>query len=402
MSTGAPRTSTWKKPEFAELTMGIACGLAFTFTAIFLCVMPLVGSIAGARDYVVYWATGQQLAHHANPYDAQIMGKLEHEAGLPVQGSYYMRNPPWSLPLTLPLGFVSVRQGALPWSLEMLACLALSIRFLWEYFGRPGGHLHWLGYCFAPATLCVTMGQTTLLILLGLVLFLTLHRRRPYLAGIALWFCTLKPHLLLPFGLVLLLWLVFSRRYRILLGLASALAASCVATWMIDPAAWSQYLQMVRTAGIEKEVVPCLSVALAHLISPDRLWLRYLPAALACVWAMAYYWLHRATWKWFENGNLVLLVSLLVAPYCWIYDQPLAIPALLYAAFRSPSRTLLGLLAVASTIVQILMFCSIEINKVYYLWTMPVWLAWYLWADASATRKNRRDEESKLAAFLAL
>src|ERR1700683_500550 len=89
-----------QKPDIAELSIALVSGLALAMTALFLCVAPLTGKIAGARDFVVYWATGQQLVHHVNPYDTESMGQLERGAGLdPGYGVLYMRNPPWALPI---------------------------------------------------------------------------------------------------------------------------------------------------------------------------------------------------------------------------------------------------------------------------------------------------------------
>ena len=49
--------------------------------------------------------------------------------------------------------------------------------------------------------------------LLGLVLFLRLHRSSPFLAGVSLWLCLLKPHLFVPFGIVLIVWAIVTRSY---------------------------------------------------------------------------------------------------------------------------------------------------------------------------------------------
>jgi len=74
--------------------------MALAITALFLCVAPLTGNIAGARDFVVYWATGQQLVHHGNPYDVDAMMRIEIAAGLPGKyGVLFMRNPPGRCPL---------------------------------------------------------------------------------------------------------------------------------------------------------------------------------------------------------------------------------------------------------------------------------------------------------------
>jgi len=136
MADGSIPPKPKRKPDLTELLVGIACGMAITLTALFLGVMPMVRHLAGARDYVVYWSTGQQLVHHANPYDPEAMGNLERSAGFDgKRGSYYMRNPPWGLPLALPLGFLGPRVAALPWSLLMLGILLVCVQTLWKMYG---------------------------------------------------------------------------------------------------------------------------------------------------------------------------------------------------------------------------------------------------------------------------
>ena len=121
-----------RKTDFADFIIVVACVLAMSFMVLLLAAMPFIPALAGSRDYLVYWATGQQLVHHANPYDAEQMGRLEHQAGLTLAGSYYMRNPPWALPLAFPLGFIPERVGALPWSLLCGApCVMRTARCLW-------------------------------------------------------------------------------------------------------------------------------------------------------------------------------------------------------------------------------------------------------------------------------
>jgi hypothetical protein len=82
------------------------------------------------------------------------------------------------------------------------------------------------------------------------VLFLRLHRTRPFLAGVSLWLCMIKPHLFLPFGVVPLAWIVVTRSYKVLAGTVVALAASCALVYLVDPTAFSQYLQMIRTVEL--------------------------------------------------------------------------------------------------------------------------------------------------------
>lgn len=376
-TTAAPASRA--KPDMVELSLAMVCGLSLTLTCLFTLTAPLTNQIAGARDFVVYWATGQQLIHGANPYDRQAITAMEHAAGLPqAYPAGFMRNPPWALPLTLPLGPIGIRIGSLIWSPLLLGCLALSVRLLWIVYGRPGNPLHWLALSFAPALSCLIAGQTALFALLGLALFLSLHRTRPFLAGTALWLCMLKPHLFLPFGLVLAIWIVTSRSYKVLAGAATALAASCALVWWVDPLAWSQYAQMMRESGIQKEFIPCLAIVLRLWTSPQAMWIQYVPATVACVWAVAYFWPRRHTWDWTTHGGVLTMVSIFMAPYCWLFDQVMAIPALMLAAYRTRSRVLLVLLAAASVAMEITWGCGVKLASPLNLWTAPVWLAWYL------------------------
>lgn len=374
------------KPSLSDIVISAACGLSLTSTAIALLVLPLGHNFAGSRDFAIFWATGRQLVRHGNPWNAAAMGALERAAGFTGHGSYFMRNPPWTLPLTLPLGFFSARAAALPWSLLLLAVLAAALGMLWKAFGRPRNPIDWLGYCFPPALICAAMGQTSIFPLLGIALFLRFHRSRPFWAGTALWFCTLKPHLFLPFGVALLLWIVVSRSYRIVLGAGTALAISCLVTGILDPAAWTQYLDWARQSGISNEAVPCLAVALRARIAPSAAWLDFVPAAVACLWAVVWFWLKRNEWSWLDDGGLLLLVSLLVAPYCWINDQCLALPALLFAASRTRSRWLLTALGGLCFLLALQVFVVGRLNSAWYLWPAPAWFAWYLLARTAARR----------------
>ena len=154
-------------------------------------------------------------------------------------------------------------------------------------------------------------------------------------------------------GIVLLLWILLSKSYKLLLGVVAALAASCAVLYLIDPTAWIDYARMMRIAGIGGAHVPCLSVALRFWLRPQMAAFTYLPAALGCVWALGYFWWNRHRWDWMKNGSLLLLVSLLTAPYAWIYDDGLTIPSLLHGAYLTRSRMLLAILAFASCTIEV-------------------------------------------------
>jgi hypothetical protein len=380
--------------DLADISIALLSGAMLAITALFLCVVPFAGKMAGSRDFVAYYATGRQLVQHADPYDIEAVRRIEHASGLSVNGVLLMRNPPWSLSLAYPLGFFGVQIAAAIWSLIQIGCLLISVFLVRRMNGSPPNHVHWLAISFTPALICLTMGQTSILALLGLTLFLRFHSTHPFGAGAALWLCAIKPHLLLPLAVVLAVWIVVSGTYKVAAGAVSAMAASFLLTWLVDPSAFAHYTALMRSPAVVQEFVPCLSDSIRFLIDRHSVWLQYLPAALASLWGVVYFWRRRHDWNWAQNGNLLILVSLLAAPYAFPYDQSLTIPAVLYGAYTTRSRSLLVVLTVILALFA-LQSIWVRISSPYYLWSAPVWLAWYLLARAP---KNTREDASTATA----
>jgi len=372
-----------KRRELTMLLIAMACALGGIFAVLFLSVMPFNRNVVARRDFIVYWATGQQLAHHGNPYDPDALNRIERDAGFQGGASFYMRNTPWALPLAVPLGYMGPMASALPWSLAMLGLLVASVRILWKLMGSAGP-LDWLGICFPPALFCVLLGQTSILLVFGLALFLRYHKTRPFAAGAALWFCSIKPHLFLPFALVLLIWIFVSRSYRILAGGVTAFAAGALLTTWVDPSAWSQYAYYMRTSVITREFTPCLGAVLRDWIHPAWEGLAFVPAIVASVWAVAWFWPRRHEWDWLEHGSPLVLVSLFAAPFGWIFDQAVAIPAILFAVSRKASQTMLTILALLYIAVQAQIISHVGLHSALYLWPAPAWLVWHVFARVSS------------------
>lgn len=349
-------------------------------------VVVLTGTLAGVHDFTSYWAAGQQLIRGANPYSESAVSVLERSHG--YKGTdmiLIMRNPPSALFLVIPLGLVGAQTGSILWSLLSLGCLAASIRMIWRMNGSPPGRLHLLGYLFVPVLLCFATGQIGIILLLGLALFLRLHDSKPWLAGMALSLCALKPHLFLPFAVALFVWIVTRKAYRILVGAALALGVCCVIPLFFDPSVWTQYIQMARKSGIENEFMVDLGTLLRFALDRQAIWLQFLPAALACVWALWYFQRHRMDWDWQTHGSLLMIVSVLAAPYSWFTDQAVLMPALLHGLYSGKSQVaLLGLTSVA---LFEMLFSGVNQHSVplfwAYCWPAIAWLAWYLWPMGS-------------------
>jgi hypothetical protein len=376
------------KPMRAAIDVAVMalCGCGFAAMLLGFTMLMLTNNHPGGRDFVSYWTAGHQIVHHANPYDGAAILKAERAVGFPAAGqSLIMRNAPWALPLVMPLGALGLNVGALCWSALLAACMALSVYLVWGLLGKPTDKLHLLGYMFGPGLICVLCGQTAVIALVGLVLFLRLQAGKPFLAGMALWLCALKPHLFLPFGVALLLWIVATRAWRLFGGFAVMMTASSLVATSLDRHIWAQYREMMRTAGIESEFIPCLSVALRFAIHRQAMWIEYLPAAAACVWAVYYFRTHRESWSWTEHGAMLMLVGIALAPYAWIMDQALLIPAVMLGIYRCRSRAQLEAMALGGAVMEFTISFSVGAHSAFYLWTAPFWLGWFVWAGRGAS-----------------
>lgn len=346
-------------------------------------------SEAARRDFICYWATGQQLAHHADPYDGQAILQIERSIGYRASSPFFMSEPPTAFFVALPLGFLSAKTGAVLWSLAIVASLMVSIRLLWILNGRPPDRLHLVGYLFPPALACLLAGHTGIFLLFGVVLFLYFHDSKPYLAGAALIVLALKPQLFLPLDVVLLLWVVAGKRFRIAAGALIAIALSIIFPLVLDRSAWSHYAQM-SAEQLDDQIAPTVSFLFQMLLAQNHLWVQYIPTAVACAWAARHYLNSHARWDWQNDMPLLLLVSIMTSPNAWFTDEAIVLPAILYGLYRTSNarRSLIPYCCVAG-VALIEVFANVDINSGLYIWTAPAWFLWYLLASRSWLTEDR-------------
>ncbi|MDA8113870.1 MAG: glycosyltransferase family 87 protein [Acidithiobacillus sp.] len=352
------------------------CWVTFVFSS------ALTRHEVAGRDYIQYWAAGKQLIHGADPYEAKAIFRLEKSAGLTRLQPEISFSPPLILPFVLLFGLFSAKTGLTVLFAVLLAAISISMWILWQIQGSPNTLLFLLGFLFAPLIVCLQAGQISILLLFGIMLFLYFVESRSWLAGIALFPLTLKPHLFLPFAVALLLW-VFSRRaYGLLAGFFSVLGVGLVLTFLVDPHAWAQYRHMMEMQGALSQPLPTLSQILQRSINRDALWLQFVPEVVACAWAVWYFRKHQSQWKWMDQGLLLLLVSSVCRPYGWFFDESVLLPAVLTGVLlaRQTGRSLWPI-AVAGAVALVEGFQRVPVTSMAYVWTAPAWLMWYLYAS---------------------
>lgn len=382
-----------KLPKNGQIQNGrkawIVRSLGVAVLAIFMAVAFTDETIVRS-DFIAYWTAGHLLKNGQNPYDALAVHALQAQVGHdPAAPLLVMRNPPLSILVALPLGWIGPKAGFIIWTLFLIGLLVLVSWLLWILHGRPESLLRYLGFGFPPIVACLMVRQTGILLLLGITLFLFLWKDRPFLAGVSLWLCALKPHVFVPFGIALFLWCLMNKKgYRILAGFGVAFIGSCLLVYAIDPHAWGQYASYMHTGGELNEVVPKLSAYLRLLTNPHAVWIQFLPVASASLWAMWYFWMRHESWDWMDHGLVLLLVGAMCAPFGFPTDESMLLPAVLAGAYRCvESHRPTWPLALMSGVGLLELMIPIQIVSPYYLWTAPAWLCWYLYATGRFSRQ---------------
>ena len=344
------------------------------------------------RDSIAYWAAAKLLLQHGNPYSAEGVLALQRSQGYQADKPLVLRTPPWSLWMVLPLGLLDPYWAWVVWLAVLLASLLLAIRLSWQMYGeegRPPTVFVVAAYLFAPVPACLVAGQMGIVLLLGIVLFLFLQERYPVIAGAVLLVPFAKPHLFSLLWPILAVWIVTRKKWSVVGGFAVALSCAIAVGLAFDPGIFSQYGEMVRQASIQHEFIPALSGVVRLIFFRKFFWVQFVPMAAALIWSSWYYWRKRRVWDWRAHGPALLVVSVLTAPYAWMTDEAVLLPAILQAVcwiFREKqkltlkSQLVIFVFASLNALLLLILRAKIPFSTGIYFWSSLVWASWYWYA----------------------
>jgi hypothetical protein len=282
--------------------------------------------------FVQYWASARLLLRGDDPYALGQVHAMQVQAGWPAEKplNFIMWNPPWTLTVVLPFGVLPFVAGRLVWNLMLLGVLLGCVNALWRLYGGEERlrSVAWVvAFTFFPTLMEMHAEQISPLLLLGVVGFVGLaEKKRDLTAGACVALLAIKPHLLLPFGTVLLVWAVYERRWRVLAGGLLAGAVAIAVPLAFDPNILGHYRQSLahRDAVPDLDptgtITPTLGAALRVAFGGEPAWLQFVPAAVASAWAVAHWFARRRTWEWRTELPLLVGISMVAAPYAFVYD----------------------------------------------------------------------------------
>jgi len=332
-------------------------------------------------DFITYWAAGHLFLTHGDPYSASATFAIEHTYGWSLPQPYVTFCPPWTLPIQSLMALLPFHAAKTVWLLTSLSLNAFSAVAFWNYFGGAMRRA-WIAILVALTLLPMggaeLLGQITPLILASLAAFLLLTQsRRYFLAGLALYGCGPKPHLLYLVALAILLWMVKTRAWTMLAGAALSYGAATTAAILYNPHAQG-YIHATLGAAVG---ISCgVGGALRSVFGVQHAWLQFLPSAVGATW-FAYYWVkHQRDWNWQEHLPLLLIVSVCTSPYCWYHDFILILPALLALAVRGGYRYAAVLGAYLAT--QVIIIVTVQWSVAWMCVASLLWTAVYAIAKA--------------------
>jgi hypothetical protein len=233
-------------------------------------IYPLLPNVDVVNSDWPAFATGARLivSDPAHIYDLTVQRRVEQEVTggrvlvtLGIQGILPFLAPAWVALLAVPFDLLGTNIGGRLWILFGLACLLAGL-----YLAiRPRPPTELLpAFAGVPTALVMVNAQIDGIVVLGIGAAIALWPRR-YLVGLALGLTLMKPQLVLPLGLAVLLM----REWRVLAGWASAGALLLAATVARSPHWVSSWLGETRSTV----QTGAREINLAHLavLLPDQL-----------------------------------------------------------------------------------------------------------------------------------
>lgn len=330
------------------------------FAAVLLAESPLLWPSRPIGDTFQFWYAGHLVATGGSPYDpaawaaAAAYGSLASVVGgncVDAGGAACLwLYPPWTALVFAPFGALAPETGIPLLRVAVLATAiaATAVALRGVPTGMPLAVALAAGALFEPFVISVRAGHPDGLPLLGAVLAWRglAGSVAAFSAGVAL--VALKPHLLIPFGVVCAVTLARRRRWRVAAAGVLTLVVLGVAGQAVTASRPLMLDAIVSASNLKAGLDNAATWSLARAVAPGGIWpLAGALAVLAC--ALIGLKATRRAPEGARDGVVfaaLLAFSLAAAPYAQTYDHLLLLPALAITMRAWPRSALaVGLVA---------------------------------------------------------
>ena len=332
--------------------------LCFLFTVLCLVVAPKEQRLF---DLSLYWNATRHFVAGMDPYHPFVLPLPENSglaSAVTPETNYSVLSPPLTFLFFLPVSWLELETARIVYQFSLCLILSGALTLLYLTFAdrtldrtlTQHVFLLFLSFPWGAVLSLVIWGGVAWLSLVGLSVALYLWKKKfLFFAGMALSLTLIKPHLLWLIYLYVLAWSLTRREFRLLGGLAFAVASGALLVGVINYQSFRWYIESISVTDLPSQIVnasvpkiiatfvtgPTLIVPLFFLIAG---------AFLISLVTRA----SRSVDPIFVTA-LLLPFSLLFSPYAWGHDYVLCAPLLMltFLQARSPQSGRLGLTCLA-------------------------------------------------------
>ena len=341
-------------------------------------------------DFFHMWAAGNLNLHGENPFDPRIIEQLRIQNGsIPSEElTTVVLYPPWSISLLLPFGFLEYPISRLIWLIFSIALFLLSALLLWRiYSGNP--KLQWVAilliFIFSPTISALEKGQITPIVMIGIIgfVYFSTYRQNDWLAGVSLALASVKPQVALIFWMAVLFWVIYKRRWQIILGFSISIMVMTMVGLIFNQKMILQYIGILQTYHISEWATPTIGAYLRLFwLGTEKFWLQFLPTLVGVFWFIFYWRKHKQSWNWLLVLPVILFVSQLTSPYNWTYDLVILTPAMVLAGvwmmtdWKHWTTIFLIIMFLGISILDLIL--HMRLDDFWFIWVAPALLGWFL------------------------
>jgi hypothetical protein len=340
------------------------------------------------HDYLEYWSAGKINLEGGNPYSPEEMISLQRQIGRVQPDALMMWNPPWILALAMPFGMLNYSPSRMLWFLLELFILILTAELCWKIYNGED-RKRWIAWvfvlAFGPILHTLKLGQVTPLLLLGSVGFLFfIEKEKPFAAGALASLTLLKPHLMYLFIVALGLWILQTKSWKVLAGMAAGVILPLIISNLPNPQLIPQYFYTIQHYPPTDWLTATLGSLLRQVLGYDKFYLQFVPSILGLAWLLSYWLTHRKQWDWQTACPLVILVSAATTSYGWAHDVSIVtIAAVQIAALSISGKWTYQKTVIFSSFWIASLFSAFFSNyQNWFWWLSSFFLVWYLTAYA--------------------
>jgi len=289
----------------------------------------------GSSDFIRYWSASRLLITGGNPYDGESLRTLQRVncPGLRIYEKDVAEtwNPPWLLLIMIPLAILPFYLAVRLWIILNIFLTIMPLLAVWRMAMKSRYQSLFplvlgAGVLFGNTLILIQMGQISSLILTLLILSIFLiQKEKDWLSGATLFLTTIKPHLVFLVLLVVLVWSIRERRFKILAGMI----ITCLLSFFIAGIFFPDLLTLYKKNIFHLPYFEIYSSTLGSFIS-SFMGIKVFHYVGVLLLPLAFP-LSRLISKegWLTTINLALLISIPLSPYGFCFDHVLFLPAVI-------------------------------------------------------------------------